>query len=161
MEIMKTTLFTTLISLCLSLTSFAQEKFELTIERKISSDNCTIGYLVADGKVICYTLELPWKDNLNDISCIPIGTYSGILRYDKKDGWRIQLENVPYRTGVQIHLGNYTREIKGCVLVGTNANIDNCSVQNSSIAYSELKKAFYGTSTPNSSPNKTISLTFK
>lgn len=120
-----------------------------------------MGYLIADGEVLCYTLELPWADNLNNISCIPVGKYSGILRYDKTDGWRIQLENVPDRTGVQIHMGNYTKEIKGCVLVGTEARVDDCSVQNSSIAYSKLKKKFYGTIAPNSTPNKNITVTFK
>lgn len=141
--------------------TYAQDDFELTIERKFSSNNCTMGYLIADDEVICYTLELPWKDNLNNISCIPVGTYNGILRYDKTDGWRIQLENVPNRTGVQIHIGNYTREIKGCVLVGTDAKVDDCSVKNSTTAYAKLKEAFYGTSTPNSTPNKNITVTFK
>lgn len=141
--------------------AYAQDDFELTIERKFSSNSCTMGYLIADDEVICYTLELPWKDNLNNISCIPVGTYNGILRYDKTDGWRIQLDNVPNRTGVQIHIGNYTREIKGCVLVGTDAKVDDCSVQNSTIAYAKLKEAFYGTSTPNSTPNRNITLTFK
>ncbi|WP_188746610.1 DUF5675 family protein [Parapedobacter defluvii] len=131
------------------------------MERKTSASACTMGYLIANGEVLCYTLELPWKDNLNNVSCIPPGTYSGILRYDKADGWRIQLENVPNRTGVQIHMGNYTREIKGCVLVGTGANVGNCSVQNSALAYSRLKKAFYGTDTPNRTPNKPITVTFK
>ncbi len=158
---MKLITITTFLTICISINSYSQEKFELNIERKLSSEKCTMGYLIANGKVVCYTLELPWKDNLNNISCIPKGSYNGILRYDKNDGWRIQLEDVPNRTGVQIHLGNYTTEIKGCILVGTNANIDNCSVQNSSVAYSELKKAFYGTSTPNSSPNKSIVVTFK
>lgn len=140
---------------------YTQDNFALTIERKLSSKNCTMGYLIAYGEVLCYTLELPWADNLNNISCISAGTYSGILRYDKTDGWRIQLENVPNRTGVQIHMGNYTSQIKGCVLVGTNATVDNCSIQNSSIAYSKLKKAFYGTENPNNTPNKKISVTFK
>ena len=58
-------------------------------------------------------------------------------------------------------MGNYTSQIKGCVLVGTNAKVDSCSVQNSSAAYSKLKKAFYGTETPNSTPNKKIVITFK
>jgi hypothetical protein len=125
---------TTVLSIGLSLSAYSQDRFELTVERKLSSENCTMGYLIANDKVVCYTLELPWKDNSNDISCIPLGSYNGILRYDKKDGWRIQLQNVPNRTGVQIHLGNYTREINGCILVGTNANINNCYVQNSSTA---------------------------
>lgn len=120
-----------------------------------------MGYLIANGEVICYTLELPWKDNSNFISCILPGSYNGILRYDKPDGWRIQLENVPNRTAVQIHIGNYTKDTEGCILVGTGAKTEDCSVQNSSLAYSKLKEAFYGTSTPNSTPNKTINVSFK
>lgn len=145
----------------LSSASFAQENFALTVERKSATSKCTMGYLIANGKVICYTLELPWKDNSNNISCIPAGTYNGILRYDKTDGWRIQLENVPNRTGVQIHMGNYTTQIEGCILVGTTAKVDNCTVLNSATAYAKLKEAFYGTTTPNSTPNKTITVTFK
>ena len=140
--------------------SYAQEDFRLTIERKLSSESCTMGYLVASGEVLCYTLELPWADNQNNISCIPAGTYAGILRYDKTDGWRIQLENVPGRMGVQIHVGNYTSQIQGCVLVGSDASVDNCSVSGSSAAYSKLKTAFYGTSNPTSTPNKQIVVTF-
>lgn len=140
---------------------YSQENFELIVERKLSSDRCTMGYMIANGKVICYTLELPWKDNLNSISCIPPGTYKGILRYDKTDGWRIQLEDVPNRTGVQIHMGNYTTQIEGCILVGTDAKVDNCSVFHSATAYAKLKEAFYGSNNPNSTPNKKISITFK
>lgn len=148
-------------SVIFTTTCFSQENFELTIERKLASDNCTMGYLIANGEVICYTLELPWKDNLNFISCIPPGSYNGILRYDKTDGWRIQLENVPNRTAVQIHIGNYTKDTEGCILVGTGAETTNCTVQNSSQAYSKLKEAFYGTKTPNSTPNKNINVSFK
>lgn len=149
------------IFLTFSTICYSQENFELAVERKLSSNNCTMGYLVANGEVICYTLELPWKDNLNNISCIPVGSYKGILRYDKKDGWRIQLENVPNRTGVQIHMGNYTTQIEGCILVGTDAKIENCTVLNSLTAYAKLKEAFYNTDNPNSTPNKNITVTFK
>lgn len=152
---------TTGVLLFLSTSYYSQERFELTIERKTTSSNCTMGYLIANGQVICYTLELPWKDNQNNISCIPVGSYKGILRYDKPDGWRIQLENVPNRTGVQIHMGNYTSQIEGCILVGTDAKVDNCTVLNSSPAYASLKETFYGTISPNSTPNKKITVTFK
>ena len=147
--------------LLLHTVGYSQENFQLTIERKSSTATCTMGYLIANSEVLCYTLELPWADNLNNISCIPLGTYSGILRYDKTDGWRIQLEKVPNRTGVQIHIGNYTSQIQGCVLVGLNASVDNCSVQNSTQAYAKLKRAFYGTTSPISTPNKSIQVIFK
>lgn len=137
------------------------EDFEIVIDRKLSSDNCTMGYLLTNKKIIAYTLELPWIDNKGDISCISSGTYSGILRYDKKDKWRIELTNVPNRTNVQIHVGNFTRDTKGCILVGTGANINDCEVQGSSTAYQKLKEAFYGNSNPISTPNKKIILVLK
>ena len=158
---MKYNLLLLLAILFFSNTCYCQENFELIVERKLSSNNCVMGYLIADGKAVCYTLELPWKNNQNNISCIPLGTYSGILRYDKIDRWRIELEKVPGRTGVQIHIGNYTTETEGCVLVGTDAKVETCSVVNSSAAYSKLKEAFYGSSNPNSTPNKKITVTFK
>jgi len=158
---MRIKIFITLVLALFYTVCYCQTDFQLTVERKLSNDQCTMGYLIVDGKVICYTLELPWKDNVNNISCIPVGSYNGILRYDKTDGWRIQLENVPNRTGVQIHMGNYTRQIEGCILVGTDAKVDNCTVLNSSAAYTKLKESFYGTSIPNSTPNKRITVTFK
>lgn len=140
---------------------FSQEDFNILIERQYIDDSCTLGYLSIDKEVICHTLELPWVDNQNYISSIPKGKYKGILRYDKSDGWRIQLKDVPNRSGIQIHIGNYTEEIKGCVLVGMSANIDDCSIGNSSEAYTKLKNIFYNTDNPILTPNKNITLTFK
>ncbi|MGE8536523.1 hypothetical protein KYG33_05965 [Chryseobacterium sp. D764] len=158
---MKTTLLVIVLTAVFSGSLFGQRNFEIVIERKLSSAACTLGYLIADKKVICHTLELPWENNTKNISCIPPGSYNGILRYDKNDGWRIQLENVPDRDGVQIHMGNYTKQIKGCVLVGMETDIKSCTVGNSKLAYSKLKDAFYGTSNPNSTPDKNIIVTFK
>jgi hypothetical protein len=157
----KTKLLTYLLILFLSATGFSQENFDILIERKLSSEQCNMGYLFINNLPICYSLELPWKDNESNISCIPKGKYNGILRYDKKDGWRIQLESVPNRTGVQIHIGNYTSQTQGCILVGKSVDTDNCSVQNSSNSYSKIKDIFYGTKKPINTPNKTITLTIK
>ncbi|MEC3875839.1 DUF5675 family protein [Chryseobacterium salviniae] len=158
---MKTNFFTFCLALSFFMSVGAQNDYEITIERKMSSDKCTMGYLSINKKAVCYTLELPWENNAKNISCIPAGSYKGILRYDKSDGWRIQLENVPDRDGVQIHMGNYTKQIKGCVLVGMKADTNECSVQQSASAYAKLKEAFYGTSAPVSTPNKNITVTFK
>ena len=36
----------------------------------------TLGSIYApDGNIVCKTLELPWKDNRNNISCIPEGLH--------------------------------------------------------------------------------------
>jgi hypothetical protein len=36
--------------------------------------------------------------------------------------------DVPHRPNVQIHVGNYTRQTQGCILVGKDVDINNCSV---------------------------------
>jgi hypothetical protein len=137
------------------------ENFEITVLRQYVSEKCTSGYLAVNGKIICYSLERPWKDNQENISSIPSGRYSALLRYDKKDKWRIQLKNVPGRTGVQIHIGNEVDQSKGCVLVGAKLNDDLCSLQESSVAYKKLKSEFYGSENPTATPDKSVFVVIK
>jgi len=66
----------------------------------------------------CLTLELPWKDNAVNISCIPPGIYSASKHNSYKHGEVVLFKDVPDRTYIEIHAGNYTRDIQGCVLVG-------------------------------------------
>jgi hypothetical protein len=142
-----------IISLLLS--AYLVKAQEITIYRQYASEGCTSGYLYVDGNLICYTLELPWRDNIGYISSIPKGTYKATIRYDKKDQWRIQLLGVPNRNGIQIHIGNYTSEIQGCVLVGSSVNVDGCSVGGSGTAYEAMKLACYFSS------GAEITVTFK
>lgn len=88
----------------------------LTITRFYNPD-CTLGRLVL-GNFQCFTLELPWLNNANDISCIPEGVYKAFKRNSPTNGFVIELKEVPNRSYVQIHKGNYTRNVKGCILVG-------------------------------------------
>lgn len=84
----------------------------------------TLGHLtVFDGleKIFeCSTLELPWKDNKKSVSCIPEGLYwvDKYLSPTKGRGIVFQFSNVPSRSNVQIHKGNYFTEILGCILLG-------------------------------------------
>ena len=88
----------------------------LTIDTWVQ-DDCTIGRL-SYGSFRCLTLELPWKGNQNSISCVPAGSYNA-RKYDSpKHGAVILLDDVPERTWVEIHAGNFTRQIQGCILVG-------------------------------------------
>jgi hypothetical protein len=142
--------------LLISMQVRGQTDFEIKIDRSSYSDNCIQGYMFIDSEAICYTMELPWEDNQNNISAIPVGKYNGFLRYDKSDGWRIQLENVPNRSGVQIHVGNYTSQIKGCILVGEG--VEDCTVSSSKKAYNKLKQAFYGSENPVQTPDKIVTV---
>ena len=120
------------------------QQFKISIQRTFQlNQNCVTGYLsVNDNPAVCNTLELPWWYNLNDFSCIPKGRYAGTIRTDGTKGWRIQLEGVPGRKYIQIHIGNYLREIEGCILVGTDAAPDKCEVYNSKSALEILRKEF-------------------
>lgn len=133
--------------------------FSVIIARKYKGSNCTSGYLAVDGAVIAYALELPWKNNAPLISAIPDGIYSGILRYDHPDLWRIELTGVPGRDHVEIHTGNTPDDSEGCILVGLKLGADLCSVIDSKKAYDALRTAFYGSPNPAATPNKTIKVT--
>jgi len=80
-------------------------------------DSCTLGILTV-GEFKCFTLELPWEKNEENVSCIPGGTYRFFKRNSPTNGRVIELRDVENRTYVQVHSGNYTRQIRGCVLVG-------------------------------------------
>ena len=69
---------------------------------------------------LCYTLELPWRDNAPRVSCIPCGTYP--LRYDfyNRGGYACwEIYDVPGRDEIKIHIGNVELDILGCVVLGT------------------------------------------
>lgn len=85
--------------------------------KTFSDYDCTIGRLWC-GSFQCFTLELPYLNNSVNISCIPAGVYDYEKRISPKNGHVIELKNVPSRSYIQIHAGNYTRQIQGCVLVG-------------------------------------------
>jgi hypothetical protein len=115
--------------------------FKITIYRRQTFSGSMGGDLYVNGRHICKTLELAWMWNMKDKSCIPPGSYSGFIRHDKKDGWRIQLAGVPgNREGVQIHIGNYPKEIKGCVLVGEYYTSD--AIWHSGAAYKKLEATY-------------------
>lgn len=80
----------------------------------------------ATGKKLCYTLELPDKDNEPNISCIPEGAYKYRKIYSSKFGRQVfRLDGVPGRSLIDIHAGNCVRDIEGCILVGAKRGVLN------------------------------------
>jgi len=116
--------------------------FKVTIERKVKGANCTQGYILVNDEVIAYTLELPDKNNESYISSIPKDTYSANIRTDGDKGWRIELNDVPDRPHIEIHVGNYTRDTEGCILIGKDVNLNSCTVSSSKEAMSLLQDKF-------------------
>lgn len=86
--------------------------------------DCTLGRLRLEDKeqgtteFQCFTLELPWKENARNVSCIPCGDYPAIAYASPSKGDVLLLKDVINRTFIEIHAGNFTSQIRGCILVG-------------------------------------------
>ena len=67
----------------------------------------------------CKSLELPWLNNQHDISCIPSGTYQVKWTFSLKFfKYTYEILNVPNRSGIRIHSGNYYNDLLGCIALG-------------------------------------------
>lgn len=65
---------------------------------------------------LCYTIELPWKDNRRRISCIPAGTYMLRRRYSPRFKWHLHVQDVPGRSLILFHpANNAILELQGCI----------------------------------------------
>lgn len=101
--------------------------------KTISFPDCTLGRLELWRKnkhnFNCFTLELPWLNNKPNISCIPEGHYKATRYQSPKHGDVLLLGGVIRRTYIEIHSGNYTRQIQGCILLGSSISyLDNDSI---------------------------------
>jgi len=78
--------------------------------------NGTNGKLECEGKLICNTIELPWKNNETRVSCIPEGNYFIKKRYSHKFQWHLEIENVQNRSLILFHpANNALQELNGCI----------------------------------------------
>jgi len=104
------------------------------------------------GRVVyeCPAIELPWRDNRNNRSCIPTGVYV----YEQVDHspsfsyehfW-VHDEGSAYaagdRAGVKVHIANFVRQLLGCIAPGLRfVDLDGdglVDVANSETALNEL-----------------------
>jgi len=74
------------------------------------------GTLYLHDQRVCYTIELPWKKNQQQVSCIPEGSYLVLKRYSKRFGWHLHVQDVPGRSMILIHpANNAKKELRGCI----------------------------------------------
>ncbi len=104
--------------------------------------DATRGYMTIEGKRICDTLEEPWRDNKQKVSCIPTGLYR-VVKFNGakyKNVW--QVLDVPNREAILIHNGNTVEHTEGCILVGSGrGNVGKLkAVLNSVVTLGGLRK---------------------
>lgn len=77
----------------------------------------THGRITVNGDHVAYSVELPWLDNRPNESCIPAGEYVLAYQDSPKFGHRLHVIDVPGRSHILIHKGNWQNETRGCVMV--------------------------------------------
>lgn len=90
--------------------------------RGTSGEQGTFGVLTFGARRV-HTLELPWRDNRRQRSCIPPGSYRCGLVTSPRFGRVYQVHDVPGRTHVLIHAANlagdvdlgWTTQLHGCI----------------------------------------------
>lgn len=114
----------------------------------------TFGHIETDEhEQLCVTLEESWRENQHNISCVPAGTYQGFIRKshlhggDGKRAYDVpELEDVPGRSHIQLHIGNTLADTEGCILLGqAYGRIDGKpAVLRSGLAYAKLMRRLEG-----------------
>jgi hypothetical protein len=112
---------------------------QVLLNRFLDDTKQTLGslsFVKSDGQLfVCKTLELPWKDNQSNISCIPKGSYlckytrsNRMTKEKEKDVFTYEVLNVPRRGGIRIHSANFFFQLLGCIALGDaqkDINADN------------------------------------
>lgn len=89
------------------------------LKRVIQNPHETFGVLYHnDGTPICLTLEQPWRDNKQNVSCIPVGTYVIEPHISPNFGKCLRVNAVEKRSHILFHAGNTHLDTRGCILVG-------------------------------------------
>ena len=103
-------------------------------------EKATPGTLFINGTRFCFTLELPRGEK----GCIPEGEYPLHLTFSPKfKTVTPQLMDVPGRSNIRIHWGNFLKDTQGCPLVGYEKGVDEHGVEavyNSQVCFNELTR---------------------
>jgi Family of unknown function (DUF5675) len=103
----------------------------------------TNGKLKCDGKLICLTIELPWKNNETKVSCIPEGKYFIKKRYSKKFQWHLEVLDVKNRSLILFHpANNALQELNGCIAPVTKFSGPGLGLQSRN-AFAKLKNLVF------------------
>ena len=103
----------------------------------------TNGKLECEGKFICNTIELPWKQNETKVSCIPEGKYFIKKLYSNKYKWHLVVVDVKSRSFILFHpANNAIQELKGCIAPVTKLSGPGLGLM-SRKAFTKLKDLVY------------------
>ena len=103
----------------------------------------TNGTLYVNNQPLFSTIELPWRENQTQVSCIPEGSYPLVKRESEKFGAHLLVQDVPERSLILIHPANNARkELRGCIAPVTYITGPGCGT-NSRVAFDILLMIVY------------------
>jgi hypothetical protein len=99
---------------------------KLVLERLDSGDEGTFGRLQI-GQTSLFTGELPWRENISNLSCLPTGSYLATFTLSSHlRRFTYSLQGTSPRTGIRIHSANlmgdttkgFRSQLNGCIALG-------------------------------------------
>ena len=105
---------------------------KVVLVRLDSGDQGTFGRLYVDDNEVFYTMELPWRDNRSNVSCIPKGTYRASYTPSRRfKRHTYELTNTGKRQGIRIHAATYAGDtskgfrnhLAGCLALGERLGV--------------------------------------
>lgn len=118
------------------------------VRRKTETSKSIIGELWIDLQFEAFTLEPARQNPVHEgHPCIPAGEYSLSLTFSPHFKMITpEIQDVPGRTDIRIHPGNFPKDSLGCTLVGEEKGID--QIFQSKIAFEKLMVLFRHTLEP-------------
>ena len=108
----------------------------IILQRLNMIEKGTLGIMLLDGKPLFPTLELPWKDNQRNVSCVPAGVYKAVHMFSEKFQKNLfVLQGVQGRDLIEIHIGNTVIDTQGCILIGMQFSLSEFAIVNSKLAF--------------------------
>ena len=92
-------------------------RFKVTLDYTLG--HCYIIHPLGMVEYVGCSIERGWRNNENNVSCVPEGIYPLILEWSprfKKDLW--ELYSVPNRAEAKFHAANYASQLEGCIALG-------------------------------------------
>jgi hypothetical protein len=117
---------------------------KVDIYRKVETGESITGEFWLDGVQQCVYLEPSrttpfWPGH----PCIDAGTYQVVLTMSPHLGYICpEVLNVPGRTAIRWHIGNFPKDVLGCCVVGTTVGEN--LVENSKVAFAALMAKLQG-----------------
>lgn len=108
-----------------------------------NEDFGTFGVLKINKELFCFTLEPPDRWNQVSISSIPAQQYICELHESPRHGETFIVRDVPMRSFILFHKGNWSSDTEGCIILGSSLlklknEIDKRGIGNSGRTFEEF-----------------------